>query len=192
MKILAIDTSINACRVGFFDGETPIKIGDEKMQFGYADALIPMIKDVCPNLNTLEMILVTQGPGSFTGIRVGLSAARALAFALGIPCKGISTLSAVAYGQKCENFGVAIDTRRGDFYTQIFKDHKTPQSEPSIKKEDDIKASDLKTWVIDQDLHLEDMVALFLHGGEVSDVAQPIYVRPPDAEKPKRLPSIDW
>ena len=195
MKILAIDTSIDACRVGVFDNNDPISVRDEKMQYGYADALIPMIKDVCPNLNDLDVVLVTQGPGSFTGIRVGLSAARALAFSLNIPCKGLSTLHVLAHGEdikKKGTLGVAIDTRRGDFYTQIFGDNNTPIDEPCIKPIDSIKTGDDIVWVIDKDLSLNDMVALFLDGGAVDDIAKPIYVRPPDAEKPKRLPAIDW
>ena len=94
------------------------------------DYLIPILRDfLAQNAikpTELTAVVCTTGPGSFTGVRIGLACARAMGLALGIPVHGVSTFDALAYG--LSPITVLIDTLRGDYYAQeITKSHeKTP------------------------------------------------------------------
>src|SRR6201747_259930 len=102
MLILAIDTALDACAAGVLDTDAGEMIASESqaMKRGHAEALMPLIgrvmKDSGIAFATLDRIAVTTGPGSFTGLRVGLSAARGLALAADRPAVGLTTLAAYA------------------------------------------------------------------------------------------------
>lgn len=91
---------------------------------GQAEMLVPMINRILEksgySFPKIDRIGVTTGPGSFTGLRVGLSTARALALTLNKPLIGFSTLAVLAEDRLEESL-ILIDTKRGDFYGQIFK-----------------------------------------------------------------------
>lgn len=100
MIVLGIDTSLDACSVAIVrDGETLAHL-HETMTRGQAERLAPMAREAAAQagvvLKEIDRVAVTTGPGSFTGVRVGLSFARALALSLEKPCVGISTLEALA------------------------------------------------------------------------------------------------
>lgn len=130
MRILAIDTALGASSVAVLDSaeEAPIAFASEAMERGHAEALLPILRTTIAGLDggfpSLARIAVTIGPGSFTGIRIGLSAARAMGLALGIPVVGVSTLSAYAApliaGLDGEIVAVAIDARHGNVFFQAF------------------------------------------------------------------------
>lgn len=101
MRLIAIDTALDACSVGYLDtdGVEPSVVRSQRMARGHAEALVPMMAQVAAEIGgfgVVDCIAATVGPGSFTGIRVGLAAARALALATGRPAVGISTLAALA------------------------------------------------------------------------------------------------
>src|SRR5215470_7719038 len=102
MLILAIDTALDACAAAVLDTEAGQLIAQESqaMKRGHAEALMPLIARVMMqsrlSFAALDRIAVTTGPGSFTGLRVGLSAARGLALAAQKPAVGLTTLSAYA------------------------------------------------------------------------------------------------
>ncbi|MBI1251987.1 MAG: tRNA (adenosine(37)-N6)-threonylcarbamoyltransferase complex dimerization subunit type 1 TsaB [Alphaproteobacteria bacterium] len=98
--ILAIDTALNACSVAIVRGDAVLAHTSEAMDRGQAERIAPMARDAAAQagvaFRAIERIAVTTGPGSFTGVRVGLAFARGLALALKVPCVGISTLEALA------------------------------------------------------------------------------------------------
>jgi tRNA threonylcarbamoyl adenosine modification protein YeaZ len=128
MRILAIDTALNSCAACVFDTQHG-RMADESMamQRGHAEALLPMIDRVVARAGgfaRIDRIATTVGPGSFTGLRVAISAGRAFCLALHIPCVGVSTLVAIAAPHIVEEDGRAvaavIDARHGHVYFQLF------------------------------------------------------------------------
>lgn len=128
MRILAIDTALGACSACVLEtGATqPVAIEQVAMERGHAEALMPMIERVMGKVeggfSSLDRVAVTIGPGSYTGLRVGISAARAIAFAAGIPAVGVSTLAATAAPLIGREGGrviaAALDARHGQVWFQ--------------------------------------------------------------------------
>lgn len=129
MLILAIDTALDACAAGVLDTGAGKLIAQESqaMKRGHAEALMPLIARVIKQSGIafagLDRIAVTTGPGSFTGLRVGLSAARGIALAANKPVVGLTTLTAYAapvVGQNGEQPVIsAIDARHDHVYFQV-------------------------------------------------------------------------
>ncbi len=129
MLILAIDTALDACAAAVLDTETARLIAQESqtMKRGHAEALMPLIGRVIAQsgigFETLDRIAVTTGPGSFTGLRVALSAARGLGLAAGKPVVGVTTLTAYAAPVVSRNdehpVVAAIDARHDQVYLQV-------------------------------------------------------------------------
>jgi tRNA threonylcarbamoyladenosine biosynthesis protein TsaB len=129
MLILAIDTALDACAAGVLDTHAGRLIAQESlsMKRGHAEALMPLIARVIKQSGLsfagLDRIAVTTGPGSFTGLRVGLSAARGIALAAEKPVVGVTTLT--AYAAPVVNRGgehpviSAIDARHDHVYLQV-------------------------------------------------------------------------
>src|SRR5215212_4193242 len=129
MLVLAIDTALAACSAAVFDAERGEFLATESLAMvrGHAEALLPLVAQVMQEAQTrfvdLHRIAVTTGPGSFTGLRVGISAARAIALATGLPAIGVTTLEAYAapyLGSGNGRVAVAIDARHQHVYLQVF------------------------------------------------------------------------
>jgi tRNA threonylcarbamoyladenosine biosynthesis protein TsaB len=129
MLILAIDTALDACSAGVLDTGAGRLIAQQSqpMKRGHAEALMPLIARVIKQagiaFTRLDRIAVTTGPGSFTGLRVGLSAARGIALAADKPIVGLTTLAAYAAPVVSVNQGhpviSAIDARHDHVYFQV-------------------------------------------------------------------------
>jgi tRNA threonylcarbamoyladenosine biosynthesis protein TsaB len=142
MKILAVDTALASCSAAVFDGQHGRVLAERftPMTRGHAEAIAPMVRDVMHHSGlsfaTLDRIAVTVGPGTFTGLRIGLSFARGLALALKLPVVGVTTLKALAANVASNPGGlpiaVAIDARRGNIYVQTFTSGLQPLGEPRV------------------------------------------------------------
>jgi tRNA threonylcarbamoyladenosine biosynthesis protein TsaB len=129
MLILAIDTALDACAAGVLDTGAGRLIAREtqSMKRGHAEALMPLIGRVMAQAGVgfaaLDRIAATTGPGSFTGLRVGLSAARGIALAAEKPVVGVTTLTAYAAPVVSANNPppviAAIDARHDQVYFQV-------------------------------------------------------------------------
>jgi tRNA threonylcarbamoyladenosine biosynthesis protein TsaB len=129
MLILAIDTALDACSAGVLDTDAGklIALESQPMKRGHAEALMPLIAHVIKQAGiafaSFDRIAVTTGPGSFTGLRVGLSAARGIALAADKPVVGLTTLTAYAAPVVSENAEQpvisAIDARHDQVYFQV-------------------------------------------------------------------------
>jgi tRNA threonylcarbamoyladenosine biosynthesis protein TsaB len=129
MLILAIDTALDACSAGVLDSNAGVMIAQESqaMKRGHAEALMPLIGRVMKASGIafaeLDRVAVTTGPGSFTGLRVGLSAARGIALAADKPVVGLTTLTAYAAPVVSQNSQqpviAAIDARHDHVYFQV-------------------------------------------------------------------------
>ncbi len=150
MKILAFDTSGNACSAAVWrDGGVAARLS-EQMVRGHTEALMPMVLEVLRDadcgFDTLDWIAVTIGPGSFTGIRAGLAAARGIALARDLPVLGIDTFATVLWGVgRARPCGanhrlrvIALDSRREEIYLRIFSALDEPVSEPDMVAPEDV------------------------------------------------------
>jgi tRNA threonylcarbamoyladenosine biosynthesis protein TsaB len=130
MRVLAIDTALAACSAALMDTEQGGIIAGESLAMtrGHAEALMPLLARVIERsgmtLPEIDRVVVTTGPGSFTGLRVGISAARGIALAAKKPAVGVSTLSAYAAPHLTADNTVpvvcAIDARHEHVYLQVF------------------------------------------------------------------------
>ncbi|MDP8917245.1 MAG: tRNA (adenosine(37)-N6)-threonylcarbamoyltransferase complex dimerization subunit type 1 TsaB, partial [Pseudomonadota bacterium] len=121
--ILAIDTCLTACSAAVTDGARVLAARSEPMDRGHQERLGPLVAEVMAGLefSALERIGATVGPGSFTGLRVGLAFAKGLGLALGRPVVGVGTLQALAADEGARAAAV-VDARRGQVYLQAFAD----------------------------------------------------------------------
>ena len=142
MLILAIDTALDACAAGILDTDAVKLIAQESlaMKRGHAEALMPLIarviKEAAIAFAALDRIAVTTGPGSFTGLRVGLSAARGIALAANKPVVGVTTLTAYAAPVVSENGEqpviAAIDARHDQVYFQAVSGNGSSLIRPKV------------------------------------------------------------
>jgi tRNA threonylcarbamoyladenosine biosynthesis protein TsaB len=220
MLILAIDTALDACAAAVLDTEAGNVIAQESqvMKRGHAEALMPLIGRVMREAGTsfaaLDRIVVTTGPGSFTGLRVGLSAARGIALAANKPAVGVTTLAAYAapvVSQNAEHAVISvIDARHDHVYFQVVSGNGSALVRPKVAPiAEALSASHLGTphlvgnaakmlaerWPTDtvppfkvDALPAPDIAWVGWLGGAVTPntaPARPLYLRAPDAKPPK-------
>lgn len=131
MRVLAIDTALGQCGACLLDeerGPEPLAAEAIRMERGHAEALLPLLDRVVSRTEggfaAIGLVAVTVGPGSFTGLRVGIAAARAIGLAVPCPVVGVTTLSALMaplLDERASPPGLlvaAIDARGGRVYAQ--------------------------------------------------------------------------
>lgn len=121
MKVLAFDCSGAACSAAVLAGDEPLAQRFVAMERGHAEALLPMIDSVLREAQiepaALDLLVATVGPGSFTGLRIGLAAARGLALAQGIPAIGVTSFDAVAAAVTgAVPLIVALESKRAELF----------------------------------------------------------------------------
>jgi tRNA threonylcarbamoyladenosine biosynthesis protein TsaB len=119
MRTLAIETSGPACSIALFEGQDIIAARHETVGRGHAERLIPWIAEL-PEGGRADAILVGCGPGSFTGVRVGVAAARALGLGWGVPVHGFSSLALIAVQAGYDCFTIAVPAGHGEVFVQDF------------------------------------------------------------------------
>ena len=119
------------------------------MSRGQSERLMPMVREVLSeagaNFSDLDLLAVTTGPGAFTGLRIGLAAARGMALAGDLACFGVTTLDAVAAGvseteRQKANVLVVLDSKRAEVYAQAFRSDLRPLSEAQALMPADLAA----------------------------------------------------
>ena len=127
MKILALESSAVAASVALTEDETLLAQAFQNSGLTHSRTLMPlvdgMLKAAELSLDAMGLIAVAQGPGSFTGLRIGVSAAKGLAWAKELPCCGVSTLLAMAQNLRHMDGIIvcAMDARRNQVYNAVFR-----------------------------------------------------------------------
>ena len=198
MNILAFDTSGNFCTVAL---SVKNKLYSESMPLthGHAIHLMPLITKIMErantNFNQLDLIGVVNGPGSFTGIRVGIATAHGLAIASKLPLVAVSTFELYAWEAQGLEILVIIDSRRNDLFAQMYDNEMHPLDEPRIIKPNEINESnpivgnglkliDPEYAEIPSPQDLIDVVKYKWESGASTGLRQdckPLYLREPDA-----------
>lgn len=142
MRVLAIDTALEASSAAVLDTQKGGILASESVAMvrGHAEALMPIIarvmQDAMLDFPALDRIAVTVGPGSFTGLRVGVAAARGIAVAAGKPAVGLTTLAAFAAPYIAADdrtpLMAAIDARNEQVYMQLFGTGGRPLTQPRL------------------------------------------------------------
>jgi tRNA threonylcarbamoyladenosine biosynthesis protein TsaB len=218
MKLLAIDTALESCSVAVLaDGAEPV-IVSEVIGRGHAERLFGMVetamRDAGLGFGDLDRIAVTVGPGSFTGLRVGIAAARGFALVLRCELVGIGTLDVHAWSAREAAGPVAVlavlDAHRDEIYGQRFRADGTSDGTPEVASADHFAArlqpgdslagsgADLvaakagRPVAIIHRLSAPDIRAVAALGRNAtpdSAPPRPLYLRPPDA-KPQAAKAV--
>jgi len=139
VRIISVDTCLAACSVAVVDGGRTLAAISEPMVRGHQERLGTMVRETVAaagiEFAELERIGVTVGPGSFTGLRVGLAFAKGLGSALAIPCVGVGSLQALAgTGQGVRV--ACVDARRDQVYVQAFEAGRALMEPAALRAED--------------------------------------------------------
>jgi tRNA threonylcarbamoyladenosine biosynthesis protein TsaB len=200
VRILVIDTSTAACSAALLADGAVVAGAHEVVGRGHAERLVPMIADLIGPGGRADAILVDCGPGSFTGVRVGLAAARAVGLGWSVPVSGFSSLALLAAmaGQN-EAVGVAIPGGHGELFFQSFTPSLEPLSDLRSMTPPNAAAAmperivigpgaaalvEARGWGEARDLLPDARAATLLPAGLKALPPTPIYGRAPDAKLP--------
>ena len=141
MNVLGFDTTTDACSAALWVDDAIAARRFETLARGHVERLVPIVVEVMEEaaigFGDLDLIAVTVGPGTFTGVRIGLAAARGFGLAAGLPVAGFTTLEVLAGGvdavdRKGRGVIAAMDARRGQIYRQIFDAQLEAVDEPAV------------------------------------------------------------
>ena len=127
MRVLAIDTTGPNASIALLDGDDLAGFAGFTTSRGHAQKLLPelvrLFDRIDSSLDTIDTFAVAVGPGSFTGLRIGIASVEGLAFATGRPVVAVSTLEAIAYRYRFHNGLIAsvLDARRGEIFDAVFQ-----------------------------------------------------------------------
>lgn len=142
MKILAIDSTANTSTVALLENESLIALYTVNTENTHSETLLPMVKNLLTSasvsVNEIDAFAVSNGPGSFTGVRIGVATIKGLAFGMDKKCVAVSTTEALA--NNLEGFDGIIcplmNARRGQVYTCIYKNGKALIEESCMMLDD--------------------------------------------------------
>ena len=188
MKILALDVTGNNLVVALYNGkdiisEIPMATGKR-----HNSLVMPAIEKVLNAFNMsvkdIDVYACVVGPGSFTGIRIGIATIKALSFATNKPCVSINALEELAYGKEGE-FYTLIDALHNNYYAAKFNGSWEGLEDLSCKHIDDIKKDNLKLYFKEQDSNPETLIKIALRKAEKNEfqTLEPLYLRKSQAER---------
>ena len=203
---LAIETALHACSAALVDAGRVVADRHEIIARGHAERLVPLVAELMAEagVRRADRIIVDVGPGSFTGIRVGLAAAKAFGLAWKAPVEGCTSTALVAAGvfadhPEIDRLYVAFDASRGEVYGQAF-DRAGALGEVAALAPDAAAAAARGMTVAGSGVPLLAAVnpalatidrpwpraadARHLAGAARTDTVRPLYIRPPDAKVP--------
>lgn len=215
MKILSLDTAMAACSAAVIDTQQPLPLAAafRPMERGHAEALPPMVAEVMRiaglHFSEIDRIIVTTGPGTFTGVRIGLAFARGLGLSRGTPVIGIDSLSAIAANERAQSpLLVVCDARNEEVYAACFDAARNVAKLPHVTTASGAAAlapagsivigsaaaavvaasgrSDLALSLAG-DLPIAERFAAMAVACQPDDMPSPLYLRAPDA-KPQDAP----
>ena len=204
--ILGIDTSTAQCAVALVGVGDPV-VERQAMERGHAEHLFPMIDAVLARAGIgydgIGRIAVCTGPGSFTGVRIGVAAARGIALGRGIPVIGISRFEALA-GEVGGPVAICLAGRRGTVYVQAFGADGAPLAAPEMTTDTGLEAAippgctrfagDAAQLMAGASALLADglpdpeVIARLSDGREGAALPAPLYLRGADADLPREAP----
>ncbi len=129
MKILALETSAKSVSAAVLEEDVVLASAYQNTGLTHSRTLMPLVDAMLKNsdirLEEIGLVAVAAGPGSFTGLRIGVSAAKGLAWTLDLPCCAVSTLEAMAQNLSHMDATVicAMDARRNQVYNAVFSAH---------------------------------------------------------------------
>jgi tRNA threonylcarbamoyladenosine biosynthesis protein TsaB len=216
MRVMVIDTALGLCTAAVFDVDgaaaLPLGVRSEPMTKGHSERLGGLARDAAAQaggLEALDRIGVTVGPGSFTGLRVGLAFAQGLGAALDRPVVGLSTLDALASMSPAPDRAALIDARRGQVYARFWKADRAAGPAEALSVEDArARAAGLgegatligsgaglvadaapSAVLLDAAAPSPEILALLTARADPAQAPpKPLYLRAPDATPPSRLP----
>lgn len=205
--VLGFDCCFDSCSVALFDGERIAESAFESMQRGQAERLPMMTAEVLAAAGAnITRVAVTTGPGTFTGVRIGLSFARAFALARGVPCIGLSSLEVMALADGGDGVRAAVYPAAQGVYGAAYKNGET-LIPPSLLSTDDFiiqlpdgpltiagaAASDLAMALGERAFasgarlpDARDVARLAVNRAPGENPPHPLYLRAPDIRPPKR------
>lgn len=217
MNILALDTSMGACSAAVLrtaEGARRLDAFQVEMQRGHAEALMPLVDKVLTEAGiaarAIDVIAATVGPGSFTGVRIAIAAARGLALVTDAKLFGTDSLTVMARAALMERlapagpFAVAVDARRGMLYLGVYDARAGRIEGPLLIAPEDavtLLPPELRL-AVGSGAHLladaagarlepalptlqpsaEALAEIALESGETTAMLRPLYLRPPDAK----------
>ena len=218
MRVLIVDTALGACSAGVVEDGRLLGLRTELMTKGHQERLAGMARDAVAEagdgFGALDRIGVTVGPGSFTGLRVGLAFAQGLGAALDRPVVGVSTLDALAASVELGGLVAAvIDARRGQVYARLFRNGVAQGAAEALPLDvavEGILEADAAPTLVGSGVQIlsetfpdrlgdavlkplaaptpEALARLTAAADPATALPRPLYLRAPDATPPSRLP----
>ncbi len=186
MKILAIDTTSTIFTAVLIDGEKSHVKSFEVGKSGHSSLILPTISELLDSAHVkpanLDAVSVVVGPGSFTGIRIGVSAMTAIAYGTGAKRIAVNSFELLAYSRK--DATCAIDAGHGHLYVCKVENGKITSTEFVEEKDKNLLPDDIVTTTCcSVSETLENVVRIKYENGDFEDVFEPFYMRKSQAER---------